>query len=72
MPLYEYRCPACGHRFEVLQRMGEGGDGLFCPACGAPRPEKQLSTFAAASGGESASGAAAPGCGAPACGSGFS
>jgi putative FmdB family regulatory protein len=73
MPLYEYRCAACEERFEVLQRMGEGADGLFCPSCGAENPEKLLSTFATASGGRSTAAAApAGGCGAPACGSGFS
>ena len=47
MPLYEYRCDGCGHRFEVLQRLGEGAEGLGCPECGAEQLEKQLSTFAA-------------------------
>ena len=23
MPIYEYRCPACGHEFEVMQKMSE-------------------------------------------------
>jgi putative FmdB family regulatory protein len=69
MPLYEYRCPACGHRFEVLQRLGEGGDGLFCPSCSAPAPRRQLSTFATAA--ASKSPAVGGGCGAPACGTGF-
>lgn len=72
MPLYEYRCASCDHRFEVLQRIGEDASGLECPRCGAERVEKQLSTFAAhggaASGGATAS---AAGCGRPACGSGF-
>jgi len=49
MPLYEYRCTECDHRFEILQRMGEGADGLDCPSCGEPRVEKQFSTFASAS-----------------------
>ena len=53
MPLYEYVCRDCGHAFEVLQRMGEGGEDLDCPRCQAPRPEKQLSTFAGASDGKS-------------------
>ena len=70
MPLYEYRCTACRHRFEILQRMGEGAEGLACPRCGAAGVEKQFSTFASAGGGESA-GADAGGCGAPGCGSGF-
>jgi putative FmdB family regulatory protein len=71
MPIYEYRCPACAHRFEVLQRMGEGADGLACPACGARQVEKQFSTFAASTGAGSSQ-AAAGGCGAPGCGTGFS
>ena len=25
MPLYEYRCASCDHRFEVLQRLGDDG-----------------------------------------------
>ena len=33
MPLYEYRCRACGHRLELIQRMGEGPPGP-CPECG--------------------------------------
>lgn len=67
MPLYEYQCTGCGHRFEVLQRLGEGADGLACPRCRLPRPEKRFSTFASSTGSGStpASGA---GCG----GSGFS
>ena len=73
MPLYEYRCPACRHRFEVLQRMGEGADGLACPHCGAGEVVKQFSTFASATGGaESGGPAGGGGCGAPGCGSGFS
>lgn len=67
MPLYEYRCSGCGHRFEILQRMGEGAEGLSCPGCGANKVEKQFSTFAAASGGGAASArscaAAGGGCG---------
>lgn len=55
MPLYEYRCPECGHRFEVLQRMGQGAEGLTCPRCSAAKVEKQFSTFAASSSGGGAS-----------------
>lgn len=64
MPLYEYRCTGCGERFEVLQRMGQGADSLACPRCGAARPERQLSTFAAAGGGAGGNGAsqASTGC----------
>lgn len=66
MPLYEYQCSQCGHRFEVLQRMGEGAEALTCPRCQAARPEKKFSTFASGAGSSPASGASAaasPGCG---------
>lgn len=65
MPLYEYACRACGHRFEILQRLGEGAEGLACPGCGAGELAKQYSTFASAAGGADRSPSAAPaGCGA--------
>ena len=71
MPLYEYSCNDCRTRFEVLQSVGAGADGLHCPSCGGEALSKELSTFAASSGGRpgvDAAGCDAPGCGA---GSGF-
>jgi putative FmdB family regulatory protein len=53
MPLYEYLCRDCGDRFEVLQRLGEGPEGLSCRECGAAALEKQFSTFAAVTAGGS-------------------
>jgi putative FmdB family regulatory protein len=67
MPLYEYHCPECDRRFEVLQRMGEGGDALRCPSCGAGGVERQLSTFAAGASSEPVGAAATGNC---ACGLG--
>jgi putative FmdB family regulatory protein len=68
MPLYEYQCRDCGHRFEVLQRMGEGSERVSCPECGQSQVDKQFSTFASASSGAiQASGGSAIGAG---CGSG--
>jgi len=46
MPLYEYSCRECAADFEVLQPVGADGAGLECPECGAPRPERLVSTFA--------------------------
>jgi putative FmdB family regulatory protein len=34
MPTYEYRCPACNHEFEKLQKMSDE-PGAPCPECGA-------------------------------------
>ena len=33
MPAYDYKCKACGHRFEKTQRITEPS-GALCPACG--------------------------------------
>jgi putative FmdB family regulatory protein len=35
MPTYEYRCPACQHEFEKLQKMSDEPVAA-CPECGAP------------------------------------
>jgi putative FmdB family regulatory protein len=69
MPLYEYTCSDCHERFEILQRMGEGADGLACPRCHGASVERQLSTFA----GLTSSSAASPGgpCARPGCNSPF-
>jgi putative FmdB family regulatory protein len=53
MPIYEYKCNVCEHRFSVLQRMGEGNEHLVCEKCGASKPSKQFSTFASGSGSSS-------------------
>jgi putative FmdB family regulatory protein len=45
VPLYEYHCESCGNRFEVLQRVGQGPEGLECPDCGRTEIEKEYSTF---------------------------
>ena len=33
MPLYEYQCDACGHRFEVIQKFSDAPIAV-CPKCG--------------------------------------
>jgi putative FmdB family regulatory protein len=42
MPIYEYRCDACGHQQEFLQRISEA-PLKKCPACGKSRLKKLLS-----------------------------
>lgn len=48
MPIYEFRCATCGHRFEKLCAMGETGENMNCPHCNTPHPKRVLSTFSAA------------------------
>ncbi len=62
MPIYEYRCEECDHRFEIIQRLGADAGGLTCPGCGTPRLEKVFSTFAASTQGSTAE-PASGGCG---------
>lgn len=45
MPIYEYRCDACGEQMEKLQRMSD--DRLVdCPACGKPALKRLVSAVA--------------------------
>jgi putative FmdB family regulatory protein len=46
MPIYEFRCKACGERFEALRPVGDRGTKLSCPECGKKGPEKLPSVFA--------------------------
>ena len=45
MPLYEYKCRACGKHFEMLRRMQDADFDLECPDCRSPKVERQISTF---------------------------
>ena len=46
MPIYEYECRACGHRFEALVRHDELPP---CPECQGRDLERLLSMFAVSS-----------------------
>jgi putative FmdB family regulatory protein len=41
MPIYAYRCAACGHARDVLQKIADAVLSV-CPACGAGSFEKQV------------------------------
>lgn len=43
MPIYDFDCQACGHRFEELV---SAGDRPACPECGAAGAEQLFSPFA--------------------------
>jgi len=44
MPIYDYLCSTCGHRFETLVRSGSTPS---CPECGGTALDKQVSAPAA-------------------------
>ena len=58
MPIFEYRCESCGHKFEAILF---GEQTAECPQCHTEKLEKQLSTFAVST--KSNSAAPAAGCG---------
>ena len=64
MPMYEYVCSKCNHKFDHLARtMSENGP-VKCSACGSNQTKRALSVFAV--GAESTKSSAAPargGCG---------
>lgn len=42
MPIYGFQCQACGHVFELMQKMSDPAP-TQCPACGQADVRKQLS-----------------------------
>lgn len=48
MPLYEYFCPTCADRFEMLRPISRAGEAATCPE-GHSNARRALSMFAAVS-----------------------
>jgi len=48
MPIYEYRCKACGHVFEMFRGIRDEDDDVICPACHKGAVERLLSLFSSA------------------------
>ena len=46
MPIYEFACQSCDHRFEELvgSHVGLDVDDVTCPECDSAKVERQLST----------------------------
>ena len=49
MPLYEFLCQGCQHRFEVLVLPHNPSDTRTCPSCQGQDVERVLSSFAVSS-----------------------
>jgi putative FmdB family regulatory protein len=52
VPIYEYVCQQCRHRFELLSFAAAAP---ICPRCSAEDPARQLSTFAVSTRGSGSS-----------------
>ncbi len=42
MPIYEFECTSCGHRYDHLQRLSDS-DPSICPMCKAPDLRRMVS-----------------------------
>jgi putative FmdB family regulatory protein len=45
VPIYEYRCQKCGHKFEKLVRGATNPEGLKCRKCEDQSVERLMSCF---------------------------
>ena len=55
MPVYDYKCRACGAEFEKFLRTLAAAGSVKCEKCGSSRVRKQVSCCAISSGGKSES-----------------
>jgi putative FmdB family regulatory protein len=58
MPLFEYTCAQCGHRFEKLILSAKRAKELRCPACNSREVDKNISMFGSRSKGAAGTSAA--------------
>ena len=52
MPIYEYLCPGCNLKFELLRPLSQANEGASCPCCH-NNAKRVFSTFASFSKDES-------------------
>jgi putative FmdB family regulatory protein len=46
MPIYEYKCPDCGKRFEKFATISKAkADNIACPKCGKQNAVRVMSSF---------------------------
>lgn len=46
MPVYEYQCNTCDHKFELLQSVNARPEETSCPRCNAVNAQRLMSAFA--------------------------
>jgi putative FmdB family regulatory protein len=63
VPIYEFECKNCGHKFEIIMRASASKENVTCPKCQAKNPDRLMSAFSAGSGSNSGGFSAASSCG---------
>lgn len=74
MPIFEYKCENCNHKYEILVKTSAADDEIGCPVCKSTEKKKLFSTFAASVSGGSGDYCQGGNCDLPApgsCSSGF-
>jgi len=46
MPLYEYQCQSCEHKFELMQSINARPEDTSCPKCNEMKSSRLMSSFA--------------------------
>ena len=46
MPIYEFACRSCDHRFEELVKVNGSSPAVACPDCGSGQTTRLMSAFA--------------------------
>jgi putative FmdB family regulatory protein len=70
LPIYEYACRSCDHRFEELVKVNGSPVAVDCPECGSSETARLMSAFAVRSSNGTDRALAAAMSSAPAAGSG--
>jgi putative FmdB family regulatory protein len=42
MPFYEYLCPKCGTKFDLMRAIADRDNPAPCPTCGAKKTHREL------------------------------
>ncbi len=42
MPFYDYRCPACGERFDMMRPLADRDAPVRCPSCGSGEATREF------------------------------
>lgn len=62
MPIFEYICKECGHRFDALRPIKDADKPIACTKCASENTKRQLSVFFAQSTGRVIAGGNGGGC----------
>lgn len=54
MPIFEYKCENCNHKYEALVKTAAAAEDIGCPVCNSTEKKKLFSTFSASVSGSSA------------------